>query len=168
MVALVVFLSLQKKSQLYVPSSFSVTLKIERTSSFLHLLPVSSKDWLYFVPFLGNDHSWYSGQYGLSGFQSIKHVRFTLENILTETSVSEMVGPSGIGPVFSKKKKQFPIKLSSKRLYMLKNNNEFFVCNKPDGSHTSCPVTRHAVKWNPLRLETLMNEDNTTKDDRKK
>ena len=39
----------------------------------------------------------------MAGSQSTKHVRLTLENILAEISGSEMVGPFGIGPVFSTK-----------------------------------------------------------------
>ena len=172
MAAFVVFLPSQRKWQPYVPSSFSVTLKIERTRFFLHLLLVSSKYWWYFTPVVGKSsrdkyHDWSAGQLWAttySGCQSIKHVRLTFENAKTEIYVSEIVEPFGVGPVLK----------NIISIIMLKHNNEFIsLYNNPDRSHTSCSVTRHAVTWNPWSWQCFpetedFKEDKTRKYDRTK
>lgn len=97
--------------QLYLPSSFLVTLKTVRMNSCLHLLRVFFAAMPYFsllvkgVRLLSRYQRKSSGQ-PLSSL-SIKHVRLTLENLLAEIIDEETVGLWGNGPVLKREKKIF-------------------------------------------------------------
>jgi len=78
--------------QLYFPSSLSVTLKIDRVSSFLHLALVSFSSTLYFFPLTGlslNVQNHFCGQL-LS--EPIQQDRLSLEDWLARTSFGLMLG----------------------------------------------------------------------------